>query len=533
MSLSILTPSRTILMISDDALFVYSISSRGVKMIEAVPWSAENFEENVSLIISKECGGKPVLIINDMVEQHYRKEKIPRVSVMDKQNVVKRKLNVAFPNYPVRAALPLKEKIAKTDKSMAGSIYIFAAVPASDAFKKTMSAATRSLAPIAGFSLLPIEASDMIKKLAGKLVSKNEKKATWTIFIGQHQGGGLRQIVIKNGELALTRMTPIIETDDEPSIWGNEVYQEFQATMSYLSRFGFDASDGLNVILISDPSAGDIVNELIDIPCNFYALSPQDAAKLLKLPMGIHGASYLADSLHVAWIGRKSKFILPMKAKQIDNVSKPRQVAAMLSVLLLLGGSFQAYKFLDYYQQLEETKEDISSVSRRKSQLDLQYEKEVKRKKDLGFDIQLIQSSLGVYDELVKNQINVLPLFYKIGMSLGKDMRIDRIQISRGEPSITRRIVSAINVKQKTPLFISSMQMTFPSTTDADKGNKEVQELRSRLQKLLPDHVVKVSKLLEDYEYSEEIVVETGDENAILSSQDYVAEISIEGPAIE
>jgi len=115
-------------------------------------------------------------------------------------------------------------------------------------------------------------------------------------------------------------------------------------------------------------------------------------------------------------------------------------------------------------------------------------------------------------------------------MALGKDMRIDRIQISRGEPSITSRIISN---KPKTPLFVSSMQMTFPSTTDADKGNKEVEELRTRLQKLLPDHIVKVSKMLEDYEYSEEIVVETGDENTALSSQDYIAEISIEGPAVE
>ena len=530
MSLSILTPSRTILMISDDALFIYSISTKGVKMVEAVPWSAENFEENVSLIISKECGGKPVLIMNDMVEQHYRKEKIPRVSMMDKQNVVKRKLNVAFPNYPVRAALPLKEKIAKTDKSMAGSIYIFAAVPASDAFKKTMAAATRSMATIVGFSLLPIEASDMIKKLSDKLSSKNEKKATWTIFIGQHQGGGLRQIVIKNGELALTRMTPIVETDDDPSLWANEVHQEFQATMSYLSRFGFDSSDGLNVILISDPSAGDIVSELIETPCNFHALSSDEAARALKLPVGVQNSSHLADTLHVAWTGRKSKFILPMKAKQIDNVSQPRQMAVIISVLLLLGGGFQSYQLLDYYQQLEEAKEDVSSVSHRKSQLDLQYEKEVKRKKDLGFDIQLIQSSLGVYDQLLKNQIDTIPLFYKIGMALGKDMRIDRIQISRGEPSITSRIISN---KPKTPLFVSSMQMTFPSTTDADKGNKEVEELRTRLQKLLPDHIVKVSKMLEDYEYSEEIVVETGDENTALSSQDYIAEISIEGPAVE
>ena len=74
------------------------------------------------------------------------------------------------------------------------------------------------------------------------------------------------------------------------------------------------------------------------------------------------------------------------------------------------------------------------------------------------------------------------------------------------------------------------MQMTFPSTTNAEKGNAEVKSLRGRLQKALPDHVVNITKLLEDYEYSEEIVVETGDAKKNSTSQDYVAEINIEGP---
>lgn len=531
--MSLLTPARTILMISDDALFIYTINAKGVKLLEAVPWTAENFEDNVALVIAKECGGKPVLIINDMVEQHYRKEKIPKVSPLDKQNVVKRKLNVAFPNYPVRAALPLKEKISKTDKAMAGSIYIFAAVPASDAFKKTMAAATKSLAPIAGFSLLPIEASDMIKKLSDKLNSKNEKKAQWTIFIGQHQGGGLRQIVIKNGELALTRMTPIVETDENPSMWAGEVHQEFQATMSYLSRFGFDSDDGLNVILASDAAAGDVVNELIDVECNFFSMTPAEIAKMMKLPNVSHEEAHLADMLHVAWIGKKSRFILPMKAKQIDNVSQPRQIAVAASILLLLGGCFQAYQLLDYYQGLNEAREDVETKTRKKAQLDLLYEREIKRKKDLGFDIQLIQSSLGVHESLEERQIALLPLILSISKGLGKDMRIDRVKVSRGQAETARRILSFNKQNEKPPLFTASMQMSFPSTTNAEKGNQQVEALRARLQQELPDHVVKVSKLLEDYEYSEEIVIEDGVNGSQTAAQDYIAEISIEGPKVE
>ncbi len=530
MSLSFLTPSRTVLMISDDALFIYMISSKGVKLVEVVPWSAENFEDNVSDIIAKDCGGKPVLILNDMVEQHYRKEKVPRVSVLDKQNVIKRKLKVAFPNYPVRAALPLKEKVAKTSKSLAASVYIFAAIPASDAFAKTMAAARRSLAPVAGFCLLPVEASDMIKKLSEKLSAKAEKKAKWTVFIGQHQNGGLRQVVIKDGELALTRMTPIVDNDDDPALWANEVHQEFQATMSYLTRFGFDPDDGLNVIVMSEDSTGEMVGDMIDAPCVFHSITSERAAKMLGVALGAQSTGYHADALNVGWIGRKGRFILPMKARQIDNVSKPRQVAMLASLLLFLGGGFQAYQMLDYYQSLQENNSEIEDVSQRKAQLNLQYQKEVKRKEDLGFDIKLIQSSLSVYEGLEKKQLEILPLFYDIGRALGRDMRIDRIEVERGHTSLTRNVLSG---KDKTPLFTVGMQLTFPSTTNAKKGNEEVRKLRMRLQQVLPDHVIKVTKLLEDYEYSEEIVVETGNVSKQTSAQDYVAELTIEGPTVK
>ncbi len=527
MSFSLFTPSRTVLMICDEALFIYSTSAKGVRLMDTVPWSVENFEEDVAIIISKDCGGKPVLIINDMVEQHYRKEKIPRVSAMDKQNVVKRKLHVAFPNYPIRAALPLKEKVAKTSSSMAGSIYIFAAVPATEAFAKTMAATRRSLAAIVGFCLLPVESSDMIKKLADKLSVGNNEKAQWTIFMGQHKNGGLRQIVIRNGELALTRMTPIVENDDDPLAWAKDVHQEFQATMSYLSRFGFDPSDGLNIILLSESGTGDIVDELMTTPCNFYSVTIEDAAKLLKLPIGVQDTSYHADALHMAWVGRKTSFILPMKAKQIESVSKPRQLAAFASIVLLFCGTFQAYQMFDYVQQNLEINSSIKEVKQRKMQLDLRYSKEIKRKESLGYDIQLIQSSLALNDAFEEKQIDALHLLYNVGLALGRDMRIDRIDVKRGQKNFAQKIM---NSNSKTPLFFADMQMSFPSTTNAEKGNREIEMLQGRLQKSLPDHMVSITKLLEDYEYSEEIVVETGDAKSAQSMQDYVAEISIEGP---
>lgn len=532
--MSLLTPPRTVLMISDDALFIYSNSAKGVRLVESVPWSVESFESHVATIVSKDCGGKPVVIINDMVEQHYRKERLPKVSVMDKQNVLQRKIMVAFPNYPVRAALPLKEKSknkALSTVKKAGALYLFTAMPNSDPYTKTLGAARRSLVPIAGMGLLPIESSDMVQKLSDKLAQKGVRKSVWTIFISQHRGGGLRQVVVKDGELALTRMTPVIEDDSDASRWSSEVMQEFKATMSYLSRFGYDPSDGIDVILIANILPGESFESSLDIACNLRVMTSHEAAKYLGIKIGHHDNEAHGDVLHVAWIARKNSLRLPMKAKELDRVSRPRQIATLASVVLVLGVAGQGYQLLDAMQSVTTNWDDIDELNSKIAQLDLQYNKEIKRKEDLGFDIQLIQSSLLVRDAFEAKRIDIINLFSNIALGLGRDMRIDHINIMRGEEAYVPDVLNPTD-QPKIPLFIADMQLTFPSTMDAKKGNGEVEKLRTALQTVLKDHTVKVTKFLEDYEYSEEIVVQTGDAKANSVAQDYVAEIRIEGPLL-
>ncbi len=531
MSVSFLAPTRTVLLIADEALYIYAANSRGVRLVETVPWDVENFESNVAGIVSKDCGNKPVLILNDMVEQHYRKERVPKVSTLDKASVLQRKLVVAFPSYPVRAALPLKEKVVKSQKSSSAGIYIFAAIPDSDAFNKTMGAARASMAPIAGFGLLPIEGSDMVKTLATKIARKGKARSQWVVFIGQHKNGSLRQVVTKNGEIALTRMTPIVDTDSAPEQWVSEVNQELKATMSYLSRFGYDEADGLDVIVIANPAAGKLLEDTVETPCNFRTLSAIEAGQLLGVPLGKQDDFRYADVLHVAWAGRKRALLLPMKAKQIDSVSGPRRAAMAASLLLLLGASFLAYQMLDQYQEMSSIHEDLEFAKQRKTQLDVQYQIEVKRKEDLGFDVRLVQGSLAVHDELEKQSVKPLALFSGVGRALGRDLRVDQVTVTT-DPSNLAEAFLGKGDGSSSHLYEAKMHMTYPSTTNIDKGNKEVRDLRDRLQMVLPGHTIEVTKFLKDYEYTDQVVVETGDLDKKDVTQDFVAEILIRGPLI-
>ena len=543
MSLSFLSRNKTVLLVSDEALHIFSAGTSGVEIVDTVAWGVEDFEKQVLSAIVKKCNRKPVLILNDMVEQHYRKEKVVKTGAGfgDKSAMVKRKLNVAFPSYPVRAAYPLKEKIKKSEGQLAADIFIFAAVPNSTQFNQTMSAASKSLASVAGFCLLPVESSDMLKTLSQRLSKdKKAKPAKWCIFVGQHRSGGLRQIVTKNGEIALTRMTPVTQDHNNSEKWASEVAQELKSTMSYLARFGYVPEDTLDTIVIANEQAGDLLVNGVETTeeSNLYAMAPYEAAKLLNLKLGRQqaGDNSYADMLHVAWAARKSSLILPMKATQVDEVSQPRKVAMAASVLLCLSAAFLGYQAISSYEGLSSVKEQLAAANNQRAQLDVQYQKELAKKEELGFNVKLVQASIKVRDEMDADSINVIDFFAEIGKAMGKDLRIDTVIVN---PYDSDKVVDTMRnfaQPQQTriePLYSTVLQMTYPSTTDIERGNAEVQALSERLSTLLNGYDVKVTKLLKDYEYTEGLIVETGDLERSDLSQDFLAEITIEGPLKE
>ena len=431
MSIPFLKPSRCVLLVGDDALHIFDVKSSTSRRVKTIPWKDDNFVDDVLATINKYCKGKPILILNDMVEQHYRKEKIPNVGALDKANVVQRRLTVAFPNYSIRAALPLKEKVGGVE-SKGGSVYLFAALAKNNYFAKIVTVAKRSMADIAGFCLLPVESSTLVNKLSEKVfpVRANRGKAKWTVFIGQHYGGGLRQIVTRNGELALTRLTPIVDTDKKLEVWAAEVAQEFKATMSYLSRFGFSSEEGLNVILISNPKAGEIVGEIIDTPCEFKSMTAVQAAGMLGISIGIQEDMRYADPIHASWAGQARSFILPLKSTELTAISKPRKMASAAMALLIASLGYLTYDISDKVSGYFIQREDLKVANQALSQVDEQLNNEIKRKEDMGIDIRKIQASLSIYEQLQTGSMDPIPMFQVIGRQLGGKLKLDKISMS-------------------------------------------------------------------------------------------------------
>ena len=529
--------SRTVLLLSDQALFIYKSSGGSVNLVASVPWGAHEFESDVAKILKGECRSWPVILLNDMVEQHYRKERVIKagVSVMDRAGLVKRKLAFSFSNYPIRASLPLKEKKGKNkkgeDAAGSSSTFIFAAVPSSEQFEKVMGAVKTALVSVSAFCLLPVESSGMVSQLSARLEAKSKKKSQWTVFVGQNRGGGLRQIVTKDGQIAMTRITPVSSAEKAPEEWAQEVFREFSSTMSYVTRFGYQVEDGLHVIVIADGMAGAAVEPLFQESYDANVLSTQEAADILKLNIGNQSDEIYATPLHIAWVGRKSKFTLPMESQALEDVSYPRKVAGVSSVLLFLLACGLVYVLLTTALGVMQLKSDFSDKQERLEKLRADYNVEVARKERLGIDIRLVQSSLKIHKELQEQKVEILPLMGSIGRALGPDLRVDQIIVEEIDQASLDQVRRSIQRSGPPLVFQAIMQITYPPDVDVAEGNAEVEAFKNRLQRILPTHVVEVTKRIKDFEYVEEITVESGADEDGEEESDLIVEVMVRGPA--
>lgn len=540
--MSIFSPSRCVLLLSDEGLSIYDSGGSRVSVIDTVPWETQDFEEAVAEIVRRKCRGKQLLILNDMVEQHYRKERIPKVSPFDRANVLKRRVSAAFPSYPIRSAIKMKEKAPAREGQQAGDIYLLAAVPLSDNIRKTLAAVQKTYAVIAGFCLLPVESAAMVHTLSKKLAKGGDKPSTWSVFVGQHQNGGLRQIVTKNGELALTRMTPIVDSNIDYDVWSTEVASELKGTMSYLSRFGFDPADGLDVIIIANNSVADRVSGKVEFDCNLSVLTSMEAANLLGLRIGRQEEERYADPLHIAWTARKSAPVMPLQATQLDSISGPARLATAASILLLAGCAYFGYSAFTSATAWMENDRQLAAAEEQLAMIRTEHAAEIEKKKSIGLDFMLIENSTKVFQKLEGRSMKPLAVLDTVGRSLGADIHITSLDI---RPVVNATSLDAAAAPQPEPdvdanapvqpkQYEMVIRIIFPAALAPEKGVQKIDELEKRLKANLPQHQVSIIKQVADLSYTGNFVGEATSKLSDKEGQkeDYEAQIMIKGAMI-
>lgn len=422
---------KRVLLVGGEGIVLFGPTARGVEHEVALSWEVPNFDQQLVEALTEQNQDKPIVVVFDGADQTYRREEnIPKLSMFDRPRFVRRKLDLAFPSYPVRAAIEVKPpKVKGRAAPAAPPSYLFAAISETERLDRVGAAMLEAGVPVAGFGLLPIESAGLVTTLADKLFEKEGGRSRWSVLIGQHETGGLRQVVVKDGNLALARLTPPTEAGTQGVGWVEEVVQEFRATLTYLSRFGYTPDDGLDVMIV----CGDVEKQFFDAKTmsakNFRCLKNLDALALLGVRgVGLEKNSF-ADAVHAAWIGKSKSLVASVKVPSLERFTAPRLFARVATGALAL--SMLALMFFNFtdYQAYAEIRDDIEQKETRKAMLEREYEKESETFKSFPVKAELVKGTMSIKKLLDQNTINPDKFFHRLRDALGVDIFLTSLQM--------------------------------------------------------------------------------------------------------
>lgn len=488
---------RRVLMLGGEGVSLYLPTGKGIQKEVSIAWSVPNFEGQLAEALSSQHASIPVLILYDGAEQTYRKEEnIPKLSAFDRPRFIKRKLELAFPNYPVRAAMEIKGTKVRSAFNAAPN-YLFVALMETEHVNQVGAALYESGVPVAGFSLLPAEAADLVTELSKKTFVSG-KRSRWSVLVGQHETSGLRQVLVKDGNLALTRLTPTSEAGTSGPGWVEEVSREIRSTLTYISRYGYTPEDGIDVIVV----CGDIEKQFFDknMPVsNFRCINTTEAMRQIGFRSIGQEKNNFSDAVYAGWIGKKAKLNLTMKVPSIQRVQAPRQAARMGSIVLALtalGGAYlgaQAYFDYDAIQQETALKQNQVVVLQR------EYDGESQVFDGLPARPEVVKAALSVKSLLETNTVNLRPILHRLKDTVGGDIHMEELQFTH-EPgtglnlsgSSKNAMFTEVSDPNDRGKVLIRFKFGLPTAMPLEQKVKRAETLAEDLKKAFPGYAVSI-----------------------------------------
>jgi hypothetical protein len=299
---------------------------------------------------------RPVLVVGDLLEQSYRKEAVPQLNPLDRAKVLKRRLERAFPDAPLKAAW----RLADDPEEERSQTFLLIGVPPAPDWDRWLDFLRSIDNPVSALTLLPVEATDLVTRLARALTPAECSPSDWTVLIARQQTGGFRQVIVHRGELVLTRLTPTVSGDATTAETVAEIGQELRATLGYMTRLGYRTGTSLDIVLLCEQRLHDELQAVATPPGQRFVLTAAAAAHALGFA-GLEGLEGVDGALLGAlWLGRKRQpavQLLPhdLRTRQLQGQALHLATAGLAaSALGLLGYSaLSAAAVLEIRQEID------------------------------------------------------------------------------------------------------------------------------------------------------------------------------------
>ncbi len=483
----------------------------------------------------------PVIVLIDMLEQSYRRTAIPPVGPVARGRVIKRRLNIDYPSDEIKAALPLGERIG----SRGDPVYLFVALPSSPELENWIAFLHSIRNPIASLAMLPIESASLADALARAITrpdagkglkgKKGEtgEKGKWTLLISHQQTGGFRQIVVRRGRLAMTRLTP---DPSEGSETAGIIAQELSSTLSYLTRLGYTESDGLDVIVIGPRSLRETLDRGLLPVRSVTMLTPTEAGALIELTNVVDPAGDFGELLYSAWAAGRRKPTINLAAtalgqRQVQVATARKWVVPTLSMSAIMLAAYCANTVVDLWP----LRQDVALANMILEQLQDRLNPMKLEIEQYPAQSEKITISLDVYTRLVAETVDPLPMLRAIGESLGPGHHLKRLiwKTEDARVATARQGTSGVSQpdSESSPTLGIILTLDLGSVTDPERAIAEANALADRLQQRFAEQRVEVVRPPLDILPSQTFIGSSSEDVPLGSVGELSAEILIKGPA--
>ncbi len=250
----------------------------------------------------------PLVVVGDLLEQSYRKDTVPRLNPRDRARVLKRRLERAFPETPLKAAL----RLADDPEEPRSQNYLLVGLPPAADWERWLGFLRQVDNPVLTLTLLPVEAAGMVARLTRALAAPERPAHDWAILLSRQATGGFRQIVVNRGELVLTRLTPSLAADAGVAEIAAEVRRELKATLGYMTRLGYRAGSSLDIVVLGGSELGAALGDPGSMPGRLTVVAAAAATRALGLAVPGQAEDGDGALLGALWTGQRRRPMLQL-----------------------------------------------------------------------------------------------------------------------------------------------------------------------------------------------------------------------------
>jgi hypothetical protein len=486
--------SKFILNIGDEGSTLVQI--QGGQVTDAVFAEASNEDGWLALreMLSTDPAA-PIVVVADVLEQMFREDTVPKVGIFDRSKIVKRRLDLTFPNEVLKAALPFARKRG------APQAVLFTALPMSPHLERWVAFLDEFPNQVRGFYMLPLEAVGVAGKLAPPAVGETRK--VWRALISQEAASGFRQVFDLGGKMIVTRLTQKASQPLTPDAEAMLIERELRSSISYVKRLGFSDADRLDVVLLADPAVCRAVDERELPATTVTAFTPYQAGVMLGLGEVGREDSPFADILLGLWVAAKRRPLLTLPTKkilaQLKMTSIIRWSAAATAVLTLLA----IYYTGSLISAFAASGEDLDKLQSDLAKANATLEAEKDRMKNYPIPLEELTAVAGSQDRLQAQEIDFVALMRKVSGALGQEARATSIIFETTKPADVPKPAAARKSGTGEPelppvAYTITLKVKLAKTSSGDETQAAVQEAKTVLARLgdaLPGLTVRASQL--------------------------------------